>query len=305
MMQQKSYKIAFMLAVVFHLIVMGGLFSSPSHKRPVLVAHAKTDLLPPSPTHDRQDEQVIQAVSVDENEVMETVKQLKAEKQRKEKAEQQHQLALKQQAELAKQERIKEQKRIERLKQEANKLAKEQEKRISAEKKQLKQLEQQKHQEAKRIAELKKKKEALKKKQAEEAKQLAEKKRKQAEQAKAAAAREKQLEADRLAKEAARRSQVAGEVNKYKALIINAISRRWILPDNVDSSLSSQFRIRLAPTGTVLEVSLTRSSGNPILDRSAQSAIYKASPLPVPEDPDAFKVFRDISLTVRPENARG
>jgi len=55
----------------------------------------------------------------------------------------------------------------------------------------------------------------------------------------------------------------------------------------------------------VLEVSLTRSSGDSILDRSAQSAIYKASPLPVPSDTDAFNVFRDISLTVRPESARG
>ena len=100
-------------------------------------------------------------------------------------------------------------------------------------------------------------------------------------------------------------ARVAGEVDKYKALIIGAISRQWILPENANSSQSSQFRIRLAPNGAVLEVSLTRSSGDAILDRSAQSAIYKASPLPVPSDPTTFNLFRDISLTVRPENARG
>lgn len=86
---------------------------------------------------------------------------------------------------------------------------------------------------------------------------------------------------------------------------MNAIGRNWILPENVDSSLSSQFRIRLAPDGMVLEVTLTRSSGDPLLDRSAQTAIYKASPLPVPADAETFNLFRDISLTVRPEQVRG
>ena len=98
---------------------------------------------------------------------------------------------------------------------------------------------------------------------------------------------------------------MSGEVDKYKALIIDSISRQWILPENANGNLSSQFRIRLAPNGAVLDVNLTRSSGDAILDRSAQSAIYKASPLPVPSDPATFNLFRDISLTVRPENARG
>ena len=52
-------------------------------------------------------------------------------------------------------------------------------------------------------------------------------------------------------------------------------------------------------------MSLIRSSGDPILDRSAQLAIYKASPLPVPHDLVAFNIFKDINLTVRPVNARG
>ena len=94
-------------------------------------------------------------------------------------------------------------------------------------------------------------------------------------------------------------------MNKYKALILTAISRQWILPENANSALSSQFRIRLAPNGEVLSVSLIRSSGDPILDRSAQLAIYKASPLPVPHDLVAFNIFKDINLTVRPVNARG
>ena len=99
-------------------------------------------------------------------------------------------------------------------------------------------------------------------------------------------------------------AKLAGEINKYKAMIINAISQQWILPDKVNHNLSSQFNIRLAPDGAVLEVNLIRSSGDSVLDRSAQTAIYKASPLPVPHDPKVFNLFREISLTVRPENIR-
>ena len=50
-------------------------------------------------------------------------------------------------------------------------------------------------------------------------------------------------EAQQAAVTAQKNAQIAGVVDKYKALIINAISRQWILPDNVNNSLSSQFRI--------------------------------------------------------------
>ena len=138
-----------------------------------------------------------------------------------------------------------------------------------------------------------------------EANRKAEAKRQQAAKEQADALRKQQESSKLAAQNAEKNARIAGEVDRYKALIISAISRQWILPDNTQNNLSSQFRIRLAPDGSVLEVSLTRGSGDSVLDHSAQSAIYKASPLPVPADPEAFNTFRDISLTVRPENARG
>ena len=121
---------------------------------------------------------------------------------------------------------------------------------------------------------------------------------------------ERKKQADAAAAQQARQNaenqaRIAGEVDKYKALIVNAIGDKWILPEKVDSSLSCQFRIRLAPDGMVLDVTITRRSGDPLLDRSAENAIRKASPLPVPTDAETFNMFRDISLTVRPEQARG
>jgi colicin import membrane protein len=93
-----------------------------------------------------------------------------------------------------------------------------------------------------------------------------------------------------------------GVVNKYKALIQQAISDRWLVPSGVDKKLSSELLIRLAPGGLVLDVQITRSSGDVSLDRSARDAVFKASPLPVPADSDEFNQFRQFVLKVKPQN---
>jgi colicin import membrane protein len=99
---------------------------------------------------------------------------------------------------------------------------------------------------------------------------------------------------------AAASAQFQGKVDKYKAQIIQSIAQYWIVPDNVDSGIYCQLSVHLAPGGEVLSVELIRSSGNVVLDRSAKTAVLKASPLPVPEDPSLFNDFRELLLTVRP-----
>jgi len=96
-------------------------------------------------------------------------------------------------------------------------------------------------------------------------------------------------------------SQTQGEVDKYKALIIQAISQEWIVPDDVDKNTSCKLLINLGPGGVVLRVQVLQPSNNPLLDRSAQNAVWKASPLPVPKDINLLDNFRSIQLTVRPE----
>jgi colicin import membrane protein len=97
-------------------------------------------------------------------------------------------------------------------------------------------------------------------------------------------------------------AKVRGEVNKYKALILQAISERWLVPAGVDKTLSSELLIRVAPGGMVLDVEVTRTSGDAALDRSARDAVFKASPLPVPDDSDAFDQFRQFVLKMKPQN---
>lgn len=96
--------------------------------------------------------------------------------------------------------------------------------------------------------------------------------------------------------------QSQGEVNKYKALILQAISEHWIIPTSANKKLSCELMIRVAPGGMVLDVQVTRSSGDPSLDSSARAAVMKASPLPVPSSGNEFDAFRQFVLKVKPEN---
>lgn len=329
MIQDQSYRNAFIAALLFHCFLAFMLLAESSNTRPTLVKESTNE---PGELMalNKPQQDIVKAVSVDNKAIMETVNRIKNERAMQLKAEQSRQQALARQASLAKMERQREQEQLAKLKTEAanlaiaqkkqaleeQKLAIARKKQIQEEQKHLKELTLKKEQEKQRIKALQNKQALLKQKEKQNAEKLLElnhqkilnkalEEKARAEKAAAEAAHQRELAAQQEAQESANRARMAGEVNKYKALIVNAISQRWILPENVDSTLSSQFRIRLAPDGAVLEVSLTRSSGDPVLDRSAQTAIYKASPLPVPSDPATFDLFRDISLTVRPENVRG
>lgn len=276
-----SYQVAFVVALLFHASLLFSFVFHKSPERPVMQLEAVKAV-------ESKPEEIVKARSVDAKEVAAVVERLKnereAERVREVKRKQEFALAEKR----ARDKRIAEERRLAKLKAEQKRLAEKRQAELEAEKKRLKAVQAQKAEEAKRLETLKQEQVALKKKQEEE-------KAREMEQARAERARE----------EAERRARVSGVVDKYKALILGAISQQWILPDEVNPALSSQFKIRLAPNGSVLDVQLTRSSGDPVLDRSAEAAIYKASPLPVPGDADMFKLFREISLTVRPENVRG
>lgn len=93
-----------------------------------------------------------------------------------------------------------------------------------------------------------------------------------------------------------------GIVNKYQALIQQKMQENWIVPPLVNKSLATVLLIRLAPDGRVLDVTISKSSGDASLDSSARMAVLKSSPLPVPEKADEFEVFRQFNLTASPKN---
>jgi colicin import membrane protein len=123
-------------------------------------------------------------------------------------------------------------------------------------------------------------------------------------QAETRASMRRQLQADQQQlneqlKQAERTQEI---VDKFKAMILQQVGQNWIVPE-VNKDISCRLLITLAPGGTVLTVKLVKSSGNAALDRSAIQAVYKASPLLVPKEQDAFNAMRELDMTVRPESA--
>jgi len=110
-----------------------------------------------------------------------------------------------------------------------------------------------------------------------------------------------QLSEDAKELAAARAKQQQSMMNHYKEVILKEISEHWVVPHGVDNKLTCVYLVELAPGGVVLSLKLIRSSGNSALDRSAEAAIYKSSPLSVPKEPTLFDNFRELRLTVSPK----
>lgn len=89
----------------------------------------------------------------------------------------------------------------------------------------------------------------------------------------------------------------ASEINRYKSLIKDKISRNW----QVDSSMKNKkciLAIRLAADGLVL--SAIRTDGDADVCNSAKRATFKAKTLPIPSDPNIAMQFRDFDITLEP-----
>lgn len=97
---------------------------------------------------------------------------------------------------------------------------------------------------------------------------------------------------------AARRSEIDRFVNAIK----QKIRSRANVPDTVTGNPEVQVRIRVLPGGEVLDIAITKRSGNPTYDSAIERGIRSASPLPVPSaDSELFPQFRDLNLNFRHE----
>jgi hypothetical protein len=83
----------------------------------------------------------------------------------------------------------------------------------------------------------------------------------------------------------------------YEALIRNEVARelRW----NEGGSHVSEFQVQLRRSGEVMFVIPVRPSGVERFDQEAQRAIGAASPLPVPQDNEAFARMSEITIPVQ------
>ncbi len=111
----------------------------------------------------------------------------------------------------------------------------------------------------------------------------AENKRKAEEKARAQA-----LAAQIAAEENARMAAVRADSQALWARALSeAIRRNWLRPPGADT-FTCLLKVRMQQTGQVINATIVSTCGSPILDDSVVSAVYKASPLPLPSEPSAF-----------------
>lgn len=88
--------------------------------------------------------------------------------------------------------------------------------------------------------------------------------------------------------------------SEYMRQITATVERNWLRPKSVPNGLEVKLQVSQIPGGTVVNVSVLKSSGNVAFDRSAVLAVHKSSPLPRPKDNRLFQ--REVILDFQPDN---
>jgi colicin import membrane protein len=140
-----------------------------------------------------------------------------------------------------------------------------------------------------------------------------EKKRKAEAQRKQKAEQEKQRKAEAAARqreaEQALQAQLAEEeslaratsaLSEYIPYIKEKVQNSWRRAGGSPRGLRCVIRVKLIPGGEVVSAKVIQSSGDPLFDRSVETAVLKASPLPLPADPALAKHFREINFIFNP-----
>ena len=84
----------------------------------------------------------------------------------------------------------------------------------------------------------------------------------------------------------------------YAAKIRGKIKGNVVLPRAVQGNPEAIFKVTQLPTGEVIDVKISKSSGNKALDEAIERAIRKSDPLPLPDQPGLFE--RVLELKYKP-----
>lgn len=117
--------------------------------------------------------------------------------------------------------------------------------------------------------------------------------------------RQEQMAAEQAQLQAARQREMDREMDRYLGLIQQRVAGKWVRPSGWRAGLECKVFVRLVPGvagGQVMDVRLTKSCGQPLFDRSVETAVYNASPLPLPQDQALASRFRELEFIFRPED---
>lgn len=299
----KSYGLAILVHVVLLGVILFNLFWNPTQKvelgggqvEPIQAQVIDETVLNQEIEKLKQEEDLKKQQNLAELEKQAEEKRLEIEKLEQEK-QQKQELAKQREREEKKAKEVEEKRLAEeaRLKELALQKEEEEKKKKEQELAQKKLEEQRKKEEAekRRLEEEKKKQEALAQKKREEEKRKKEEAEKQ---------RRAKEEADRIAAEEARvRSEAAALFSQYIGPIRAKVTNSWIRPGTVRPGARAKVLVRVSPQGDVLTATMRQGSGDPIFDRSVINAVYKASPLPIPNDARLYPHYRDFVFNFDP-----
>jgi colicin import membrane protein len=114
---------------------------------------------------------------------------------------------------------------------------------------------------------------------------------------------------DALAEEEALLAEEEDEATaqSYVSLIVDRIERNWSRPPSARRGMVCELRLQLVPTGEVVNVSISKSSGNTAFDRSAEQAVKKAGRFTELQQvpPEIFEAyFRQLTIKFDPKDLR-
>ncbi len=310
MQSSNKHFVSFVLALSLHLTILV-LFG--------IGYYSESEEVPQKPVPE-----IIQASVLEDEKIMEEAERLKANEINKQIAQQQQQQTLENQRkkeqtllENTRKKRLQEEKKAQALaekrkqqeikdKQEALLKKQRAEEAAKLAKIKLQKAEEKKRQEQKRIAEEKKKQDEIRK--AEEKKRelakLEEQKKQHAliAKRKAEQAQKTALLKQQAAAAKAKALQDGKAVISYKAAIQRKVNNNWIRPLTSKKGLKATVRVKLLPSGDVMSADVIKTSSDNVFDRSAENAVRKASPLPVPKDRALFsKKFRTFTFVFKPD----
>ena len=136
------------------------------------------------------------------------------------------------------------------------------------------------------------KKEKAKKEKAKKEKAKKEKVKKE----KAEREKQRQLQEEREVEEAAY-SAIGALVGRIGA----KVRQNWNKPPGSMAGLETVISVKVQRTGEVVSVKVVKSSGNVYFDQSAENAVYKASPLPFPDEPRYYEFIKEFNFKFVPD----
>ena len=110
---------------------------------------------------------------------------------------------------------------------------------------------------------------------------------------------EKQQAEEAAEKKRIRDAKIMQTIQHYGQLMTNKIQQTALFNPGMQG-LQARLKVQLKLDGQVQSVGLAQSSGNDSFDRLAINAVYKAAPLPLPEDQEISQQMAQINLVIRP-----